>query len=251
MMSLARRLARLVEHTFEVRIVRPDRIGLLFEQRHLERFFSRFAIDCVFDVGANAGQYATMIRSQAKYKGPIISFEPNPQLIPVLRERARGDHLWFVEEAALGSQPGHGQLNIMADDKFSSLHRPQPIEMFATMNAVQKTIDVKISTIELELRKYRQRMTFHRPFLKMDTQGHDVEIAKGAGELFSEFIGLQSELAIKQIYNNSPSFEETLRFYRDRGFVLSAFVPNNEGHFPWLIEIDCIMFRGDVCSSKP
>jgi hypothetical protein len=31
--------------------------------------------------------------------------------------------------------------------------------------------------------------------------------------------------------------------YTALGFVLSALVPNNGGHFPDLLEIDCIMYR--------
>ena len=80
----------------------------------------------------------------------------------------------------------------------------------------------------------------------MDTQGHDIEVALGAGKLLSEFIGIQSELAIKRIYADAPTYDEALKFYADRGFVLSAFVPNNAGHFPYLIETDCIMFRDDL-----
>ena len=61
--------------------------------------------------------------------------------------------------------------------------------------------------------------------------------------MLSEFVGIQSELAIKRIYANTPGYQEALKFYTDRGFILSAFVPNNSGYFPYLIEMDCIMFN--------
>jgi hypothetical protein len=70
-----------------------------------------------------------------------------------------------------------------------------------------------------------------------------VAVAEGAGSALRDFVGLQSELAIKRIYDGAPSHDEALHFYRTRGFELSAFVPNNGGHFPRLIEIDCIMYR--------
>ena len=66
----------------------------------------------------------------------------------------------------------------------------------------------------------------------------------GAGERLRDFVGLQSELAIKKLYTDAPGYEETLEFYRSRGFELSALVPNNLGHFPRLLVIDCIMYRG-------
>jgi hypothetical protein len=79
--------------------------------------------------------------------------------------------------------------------------------------------------------------------LKMDTQGHDLAVAVGAGEELKAFIGLQSELAIVRLYARSPTYQETLDYYASYGFTLSAFVPNNLGHFPRLLEMDCIMFR--------
>ena len=42
---------------------------------------------------------------------------------------------------------------------------------------------------------------------------------------------------------------EALSFFSNHGFELSAFVPNNYGHFPSLIETDCIMFRRDAIHS--
>ncbi len=63
--------------------------------------------------------------------------------------------------------------------------------------------------------------------------------------MLREFIGLQSELSIKRLYADTPDFVEALAYYRSQGFELSAFVPNNLGHFPVLLETDCIMYRAN------
>ena len=42
---------------------------------HLRNVFDRYRIDVVLDVGANLGQFGTMIR-KAGYRGHIYSFEP-------------------------------------------------------------------------------------------------------------------------------------------------------------------------------
>ena len=111
---------------------------------------------------------------------------------------------------------------------------------------LSRRIEVRTSTIAIQLRRYQEKLGFKRPFLKMDTQGHDVSVVKGAGDQLSQFVGLQSELAVKRLYDDSPSFEEALEFYRAQGFELSAMVPNNVGFFPRLLEIDCIMYRRDL-----
>jgi hypothetical protein len=60
------------------------------------------------------------------------------------------------------------------------------------------------------------------------------------------FVGLQSELAVKKLYTNSVDFRSAITLYGECGFQLSAFVPNNAGYFPQLIETDCIMVRDDL-----
>ena len=54
-----------------------------------------------------------------------------------------------------------------------------------------------------------------------------------------------TELAYRPIYRNVPGADDALAFYRSRGFAISAFVPNNHGHFPLLVEQDCIFIRED------
>jgi FkbM family methyltransferase len=252
-MTLKQKLARLIERCAQARFVKPGELPPLFEQEHLHRFFDYFKIDCVFDVGANVGQYATMIRRHAGYRGPIVSFEPNPDVAERLRHAARDDDCWFVEEVALGAKCGDAQFNVTAVDQMGSLHEPQTTEtdFFVEAGAIQRVIDVKISTLEVQLAAYRQKLKFERPFLKMDTQGHDIEVASGAGTMLLDFVGLQSELAIKRLYANTWRWDDALKFYVDRGFVLSAFVPNNAGFFPYLFEIDCIMFNKNYGPPAP
>ncbi len=67
-----------------------------------------------------------------------------------------------------------------------------------------------------------------------------------AKNVVREFIGLQSELAVKKLYATSVDFRNAITIYEECGFQLSAFVPNNAGHFPQLIETDCIMVRDDL-----
>jgi FkbM family methyltransferase len=228
-----------------LRVIDERDLYLLHEQSHLRRLFELLNIDCVFDVGANTGQYTKMIRKYVGYRGPVVSFEPNPDVATILRENARGDNDWLVEEVALGATVGQATFYVTAADQMSSLRQPQTSEtaLFKAQTVITKEIQVNVSTLEIELAKFHKSLRFERPFLKLDSQGSDFDIAVGAGARLNEFVGLQSELAIKRIYANAPSYNETLKFYQDNGFILSALVPNNEGHFPYLIETDCIMFR--------
>ena len=118
------------------------------------------------------------------------------------------------------------------------------------MNSVVRSIPINRSTVAIELPKYRSKLHFQRPFLKLDTQGNDLAVVEGASEKIAEFVGLQSELAIEKLYEGSTDFAETIAAYAARGFVLSALVPNNQGHFPRLVEIDCIMIWRDLAETS-
>jgi len=245
-MGGTRRLAlRMMEKALDALVVPVGEVALAFEWEHLRRFFQRFAIDCVFDVGANAGQYATMLRQRVGYRGQIISYEPIPERAATMRAAAAEDPAWVVEELALDATAGRASFNVFAVDEFSSLHSLTDLarQQFHEHVNLTRRIDVKTNTLADELVRYQAKLGFKRPYLKLDTQGHDLSVAAGAGERLRDFVGLQSELAIQRLYEGAPSFEEALAFYRSRGFELSALVPNNLGHFPRLLEIDCIMFR--------
>jgi FkbM family methyltransferase len=240
-MTIKRAIANFIERQFDVRIVPRTQLSLLAEQEHLSRFFERFQIDCVFDVGANAGQYADMIRRKCGFAGPIVSFEPVPALAAALKRRSASSNSWFIEQTLLSEHVGPVEFNIAEEDQYSSMNKFRTDGPLAA--SLSRTVNLQASTLALKFDEYQARLGFRRPFLKMDTQGSDVDIARGAGDRLQEFIGLQSELSFDPIYAHVPTAAEALDYYRSQGFVLSAIVPNNSGQFPRLHEMDCIMYR--------
>ena len=69
------------------------------EIEHLKRVLERFSVDCVFDVGANDGQYATQLRKKVGYKGLIISFEPIPESAQIIREKSKMTRVGLLRSA--------------------------------------------------------------------------------------------------------------------------------------------------------
>jgi FkbM family methyltransferase len=221
-----------------------------WEQFNLRRLLAALSVDCVFDVGANEGQYASMLRQKVGYSGLILSFEPNPDAAAKVREASARDPLWTVHEIAISNRDGLVGFNVMRNSQFSSLGNPQHTEVsdFKELNQVMQRIEVPAETLTTAYERLRREHGFERPFLKLDTQGFDVEIVRHAGPALQHFVGLQSELAIKRLYDTSIDFRDALATYQQNGFELSAFVPNNEGHFPYLYEIDCIIMRSDIAA---
>ncbi|MDH5548153.1 MAG: FkbM family methyltransferase [Gammaproteobacteria bacterium] len=240
--NILSRLGRMVKNT---RMMDMRVMYRYWERDYLRRFFNTYDIDCVIDVGANYGQYAQMLRKKVGFKGLIVSIEPIPDAAARLRELSSSDPLWVVCEQALSSENGEQELNIMHVSQYSSLSRPRhdDIEQFRDENQVQNTVSVKTETLTSFFERLRSEHDIRSPFLKLDTQGYDVMILEHSKEILDQFIGLQSELAVKRLYEQSVDYREALTRYEEFGFVLSAFVPNNAGHFPVLVETDCIMLN--------
>lgn len=234
-----------------LRLVDMRRLHAQGECRHLARLLRHYEVDCVFDVGANLGQYAGMLRRKVGFKGLIVSFEPLPDAAAELRRRSAHDPRWIVEEKALSSENGERTFHVMADSQFSSLSAPCHDEtgLFEGLNRNVRDIRVVTETLDSAFARLSAAHGFRRPFLKLDTQGHDVDILSHTA-IAGQFVGLQSELAVRRLYEDSVDFRDALALYESLGFALSAFVPNNAGHFPLLIETDCIMIRRNLVADS-
>ncbi len=207
---------------------------------HLRELLTRLDIDCVLDVGANVGQYHDFLRDKVLYDGPIVSFEPVGRHVELLRERARADSDWHIEGYALGAQEGSLPINVMASDQFSSVLQPD----------TSRTHDAASAMAHVVLPVLRERLNFDRPYLKLDTQGFDMEVLQGARDSLPDVRALQTEASVIGIYKGMPGYMETIRYLDQQGFDVTGFYPVSRDRALRLIEFDCVMMnRGAVPSS--
>ncbi|QOT72105.1 MULTISPECIES: FkbM family methyltransferase [Sphingobium] len=239
---MSRHVRELRDRALAVRLALAGRVHQYPEIQALRRFLSAFAVDCVFDVGANRGQYATMLRKDAGFDGTILSFEPNPDIFSELERNALSDRQWHVFNMALSDFDGMASFNIMAADQFSSLKTPSGEQdaIFAERNRVTRSVDMQCRRLESLLPELKRAHGFTRPFLKMDTQGHDLSVCEGAGDALHDMAGVQTELGVRPIYEGGTGYRAMIDWLAEHGFVPSAFFANNKGHFPLLVEMDGI-----------
>jgi FkbM family methyltransferase len=237
-----RHLRELRDRRLAVRLALTGRVHQYPEIQALRRFLSAFAVDCLFDVGANRGQYATTLRKDVGFTGTILSFEPNPDIFAELSKRAAPDGKWHVFNLALSDFDGTAGFNIMAADQFSSLKKPSSAQddIFAGRNLVTRTVDIQCRRLDTLLPQLMAAHGFVRPFLKMDTQGHDLSVCEGAGQGLAQMAGVQTELGVRPIYEDGAGYRAMIDWLEERNFVPSAFFANNKGHFPLLVEMDGI-----------
>jgi FkbM family methyltransferase len=213
------------------------------ERMFLKRLLARLDVDCVLDVGANLGQYAVELRLIG-FKGLIISFEPTPSLHAQIARWSKSHKNWATMQIALGRETGTLPLNVMAVSTLNSFHQPSTAETdsFASVNTVVETVDVRVETLNELLPKLQAQYGFRRPFLKMDTQGHDVDVFDGANQVHDRIVGLQSEISVKRIYQGTLTWTEAIAHYQQDGFDLAGLYAVNPGESE-LCELDCFMTR--------
>jgi FkbM family methyltransferase len=201
-------------------------------------------IDLLLDVGANQGQFAQLAR-HVGYTGEIVSFEPLSRYREVLRKAANEDGRWRIIASAVGSQAAELDLNVCADDSFSSLHtlNDSARARFGGHVAVDSVERVSVCTLDSlwpELDQGRGR----RVLLKTDTQGHDLAVLSGASAVLPWTCAVVTEAAIQPIYAGAPRFVEIAAWLERAGFVLSGVFPTS--HRPEdlsLIEVDAFFTK--------
>lgn len=212
--------------------------------RHLDTLFRDLRIDCVLDVGANRGQYRDFLRERVGFDGWIVSFEPVPQTVALLRARAATDPRWLIQGYALGSEDGRQPINVMKPDFLSSFRTPDyaKVRLYTERDVFDHVESVEVRALDSVIGDLRSgHSTMNNPYLKLDTQGFDLEVIRGASATLPEIRALQTELSVRPLYEQAPSYREMLDALTERGFDITAMFPVGRDERLRVIEFDCVM----------
>ena len=243
-MALRRQLRRSVKDT--VRRLGYDVVNLRYHDSlhdHLRALFRRYAIDCVLDVGARHGDYADALRAFG-YDGAIVSFEPIALNYRILTARAAGDARWHTRQIALGANNGEPEINVSRDTQFSSFLEPNEYaqKAFGEDPRVERRERVVLRRLDDVFDEVVPAAS-RRIFLKIDTQGYDLEVIDGASAVFDRVTALQIELAVNRIYDASPFYMDVIGSLTDAGFSLTGLYAVNRDPSLRVVDFDCVMVR--------
>ena len=213
---------------------------------HLTEVFSALKINCVLDVGANKGQYALRLRRYG-YTGHVISFEPVRANFEILNRNCGQDALWRGLDFALGSTDCSSEIQVTQQSVFSSFLHPNAFSKsrFREGSSVISTETVTIRRLDSIIDDLTNGIEQPRIFLKMDTQGFDLEVLRGAEGSLDKILGLQTEISIMPIYEQMPSHIEMLSELQGRQYVVTGMFPINPDELLRPVEFDCIAVRAD------
>lgn len=211
---------------------------------HLKAVFEKLKINCVIDVGANVGAYGAMLR-RTGYEGRIISLEPVADVYDRLVRKAAHDKSWHTLQVACGSRNEAAAINVFDVSLHNSLLPPSE-NMSANIEStyVERTENVTVKRLDSMFEEFVAGLAEPRVFLKIDTQGFDLEVVKGAGVCMQRISAMQSEVSVIPLYEGVPDYIEALSVYRKLGFEPTGFFPIlNSPTSHHLVEFDAVLTR--------
>lgn len=218
-------------------IVLPERsFERLYELKHLKQLLSALNINCVIDVGANRGGFVDDVRTVG-YRGRVISFEPLQKEFEYIAHRFSSDSNWQGHQMALGSEKKTMKIHVYEKTVYSS---------FLESSNAEKEVgyqEVQLNRLDDLFPSLVHGIETPKVFLKMDTQGFDLEVFKGASGCLNYIHGLQSEISIQPVYKGMPHYLEALEVYESAGFELFNFSTVSRLENGGLIELNCFMKR--------
>ena len=220
------------------------RVGLRAYRRAdtLRRLLQRFDVDVVLDVGANAGQFARQLRAMG-YRRRIVSFEPLARPYAKLKFNSATIANWQAVQLALGDTDETRRIHVAGNSQSSSFLEMLPQHLAAApKSAYVGTESVSVRRLDGVIDQYcgpRDHI-----FLKIDTQGFEAAVLRGAQQTLTRCIGVQLEMSIAPLYQGELLLPELIAEMAQQGFALMDLKP---GFFDprtgELLQLDGLFFR--------
>lgn len=204
---------------------------------------SRQAIDCVLDVGANDGGFATDLLEHG-YKGRVLSFEPLPDAWSKLTQRMQRFPQWSAApRLALSNHDGEAVFHEAGNSVSSSLLEMTRAHTDAAASSV-KLREHRVTTRRLD-EVLPALTSSENIYLKLDVQGAEKMVLEGAAEsLRGPIKGLQMEMSLASLYDGQALASELHEAVQEYGFELWDIVPGfRDPHTHRLLQYDGIYFK--------
>lgn len=172
------------------------------------------------DIGASGG--IQRIWHKANKFLQVVGFEPDKRAFEKLVENTNEKEKFI--NAALHRFEGTVKFYCTKKQACSSTFEPNFsfLNQFPDANrySIVETSDIPVRQLTKQI--LNENNIYDADFLKLDTQGCDLDILKGAAEIVDSFLfGVEVEVEFAPIYQNQPLFSDIDVFLRNHGFQLS------------------------------
>jgi FkbM family methyltransferase len=199
-------------------VVRNDALQIAFFLDHVKPG------DLMLDIGGHFGQYAVLFASLVSDSGLVITFEPDREAKATLRQNVvlNGfSERVEIESLALFDQVGEHTFFSRGADSMSSLARSG----LGTNALAPEVVEYSVKTARLDDFMASRNLPFPA-FVKLDTEGAEINILRGAKTLLGSSATIVCELH-PYVWNEFGStFEELLKLVDDSGKTIEYLDPS-------------------------
>jgi FkbM family methyltransferase len=204
----------------------------------------------VVDVGAHSGGFFGALQEQVPIARAVL-VESMPDYAAKLRDRAWGTDVRVVDRAVADTDGNRVEFTINAYSETSSLLelRRDLSELSNIDTRVERRISVETITLD---RLYADQDLTAVDLLKIDVQGAELLVLKGAGRALSNSEMVWIETSFKPLYEGSALFAEVYDQLGAAGFELREISPGHRAPTGELLQADLLFVkRGSKLRPRP
>lgn len=190
----------------------------------------------IIDVGAYHGDFTQTLLATKKVTSARL-FEPNVDHYTYLKNKFLMDKNIFLYPYALGNQIGSQNFNCSQDGATGSLLQYHQKYHHELIEKTVKSFPVEVTRLD---DFYAERFPNDKiGLIKIDTQGFDLEVLKGAEKLIREHKPwLVIELNFLPFYNSQAPINSVFDWLANCGYTLGGFFNDHYSNDQWLAFAD-------------
>jgi FkbM family methyltransferase len=175
-------------------------------------------IRSIYDIGANVGTWSLLAKAVIPEAG-VEAFEPLARHCEAFGRALQGAGGVRLHKVALGPENTTATLRVTDFSDASSL---LPLAEASRSQFGLKEVE-QVSSLVRRLDDYRIESGLPLPdLLKLDVQGYELEVLKGAAECLRSVKAVITEVSFSEYYQGQCFFHEVVEFLAGRGLFVTA-----------------------------
>lgn len=204
-----------------------------------EEPLSPYRFDSIVDVGANKGQFAVFARHTFP-QAQIISFEPLENPARLFKSIFESDPRTRLVRAAVGTERGTLSINVAAKDDSSSPLGVSDIQAKTFGTRIVDTVEVPCGPLSDYLQEGDLGVS---NLLKIDTQGFELQVLRGAESVLGRFSVIYCELSFVELYTGQALASEVISFLHEHRFNVAGVYNISSGQKSQQLQADVLFVR--------
>jgi FkbM family methyltransferase len=174
----------------------------------------------VIDVGAHEGHWTEAVLEIAP-RAQILAFEPQEVPRQAFVNRLGSDPRVTIDPRGVAGTEGTREMRVLSADVGSSFYSPHERLDDLYGSGWEETGAITVSTTTLDAAVGDREVAV----LKVDVQGAEVEVLRGASQTLSRTAAVMVEVLFIHHYDGDATFATLHDLMRDAGFELTGFSP--------------------------